>query len=84
VRLVAEKVWHPSQKLTRKRDGSVVLQLVLADLDEVASWVLSFGPSALVLGPPALRQQVAEAAVATASRYTGALRNPERRSKDNG
>lgn len=83
-RLVAEKVWHPSQKLTRKKDGSVVLQLVLADLDEVASWVLSFGPSALVLGPPALRQQVAEAAVATASRYHAVPKPRKKRRSDNG
>jgi len=83
-RLVAEKVWHPSQKLTRKKDGSVVLEFVLADLDEVASWVLSFGPSALVLAPSALRQRVAGAALATASRYQSLANPPRKRSSDNG
>ncbi len=77
-------MWHPSQKLTRKKDGSVVLQLVLADLDEVASWVLSFGPNAMALGPPALRQQVAEAAVATASRYDTGPNPRKKRRSDNG
>jgi len=68
-RLVAEKVWHPSQKLTQKRNGSVVLEMTLSDLDEVARWVLSFGANALVLRPKALRNLVADAATATAHRY---------------
>jgi len=82
-RLVAEKTWHPSQKLTRKKNGDVVLEMTVSDLDEVASWVLSFGPNARVLGPPTLRQQVAEAADATALMYEGPAKTTKERKKGN-
>ena len=68
-RFVAEKLWHPSQKLTHRKDGSVVLEMTVADLDEVAGWVLSFGADAVVLAPPALRDQVGALAGSTALRY---------------
>ncbi|NQT91799.1 MAG: WYL domain-containing protein [Lentisphaerae bacterium] len=79
-RLVAEKIWHPSQKLTRKRDGSVVLEMTLSDLDEVARWVLSFGADALVLRPTDLRDLVATVATATASRYSENTKAKQQRS----
>ena len=70
-RLVAEKLWHPTQKLTHRKDGSVVLEMTLADLDEVAAWTLSFGPAARVLAPAALRQQVAASAQQVVRQYQG-------------
>jgi len=83
-RLVAEKVWHPSQKLAQKRDGSVVLEMTLSDLDEVARWVLAFGADALVLGPKALCCLVADAAAATADRYVQIPRERQKRRKEDG
>jgi len=68
-RLAAEKVWHPTQKLTLGKEGSVILEMTVADLDEAAAWVLSFGPDARVLAPAALRDQVAHTAKETAARY---------------
>jgi len=57
-RLVAEKQWHASQKLTPKKDGSILFEMTVADLDEVLSWVLSFGAMAEVIGPQELRKGV--------------------------
>jgi len=37
-RFTAEEAWHPYQKLTRGKDGSVILEMTLADVDEVAWW----------------------------------------------
>jgi len=68
-RFVDMKVWHPSQKLTHRKDGSVILEMTVADLDEIASWVLSFGPNAIALTPPTLREQIARSADETSSRY---------------
>jgi predicted DNA-binding transcriptional regulator YafY len=76
-RFIAERVWHPSQKLTHRKDGSVILEMTLADLGEVASWVLSFGPTAVVLAPAQLREQVAQAAVRTVARYGGEITGKE-------
>ena len=69
-RLIAEKVWHPSQKLTRKRDGSIVLEMTVAGLDEIASWVLSWGPMAKVLGPVELRNDILQVMKEIACRYS--------------
>ena len=57
-RLVAERRWHRTQKLTTKRDGSVVLEMTVSDLHEVAWWVLSWGRNAKALSPKALRQLI--------------------------
>ena len=40
---VEERVWHPSQKLEPLPDGGVELALEVGGLDELQSWVLSFG-----------------------------------------
>lgn len=57
-RWVKAKTWHPSQKLTEGGDGSLILELTVAGLEEVRNWVLSFGASAEVLEPEELRLQL--------------------------
>lgn len=61
-RLIAERVWHPTQKLTHKADGSVILEMTVSDLHEVAWWTLSWGRNARVLSPPPLVELVSEEA----------------------
>ena len=51
---IRERQWHPTQKLTRQKNGSVILTLDTGGLDEIASWILSWGPQAKALEPPAL------------------------------
>ena len=55
---VAERTWHPSQKLKKEPDGSVVLEVHLDDTHEIKAWALSFGPRATVLEPAAMREEV--------------------------
>ena len=57
-RYVSEHRWHPSQMVEMQADGSLELSLELNTLEEVRSWVLSFGSHALVLDPPELRSQI--------------------------
>ncbi len=66
---VREASWHPSQQLARLEDGGVRMTLRLASLLEFVPWVLSWGQQAVVIGPPELRQQVAEAVRRAAARY---------------
>lgn len=61
VRILEEKRFHPSQRLTPQRDGSLLAEYTLASFEEFRSWILSFGPHAEVLDPPTLRQTVVEA-----------------------
>jgi predicted DNA-binding transcriptional regulator YafY len=58
--LVRERTWHPSQEITRCSDGWVELTMRVAVTVELVSWVCSFGQDARVVGPPKLRQQVAQ------------------------
>lgn len=60
VRFVQEHHWHPSQILTPQRDGSVIAEFHLTALEEIKSWIQSFGANALVLEPETLRQQILE------------------------
>jgi predicted DNA-binding transcriptional regulator YafY len=55
---VEERQWHPSQKLERLPGGALELVLEAGGIDELQSWVLSFGSGALVLEPEALRAAV--------------------------
>lgn len=46
---ICSRRWHSSQKIKRNPDGSVVLTLRVADSEEVASWIRSFGEGVEVL-----------------------------------
>ena len=63
------RVVHRSQRLEMLPGDRVRLQLELADLREVATWVLGFGKSALVIEPMELRDQVRRELSAALSRY---------------
>jgi predicted DNA-binding transcriptional regulator YafY len=55
---VAERTWHPSQRVEPRPGGALELAMEVAGLAEVKSWVLSFGAGAHVLEPEALRREV--------------------------
>ena len=68
-RIVSEKTWHPSQKLTDQPDGSLIAEFLLDDLREVTSWVLSFGAQAWALAPKEFVQEVANELQRAAALY---------------
>lgn len=57
-----DKIWHPSQKITRLRDGRLRLMLQTGDTQELVGWILSFGRGVKVVSPPELRQKVLDEA----------------------
>lgn len=57
-RYVNEHRWHPSQTIRPCEDGGVELSMELNTLEEVRSWILSFGSHAVVLEPLELREQI--------------------------
>jgi predicted DNA-binding transcriptional regulator YafY len=67
--VVAETCWHPSQRLERERDGSLILEVEVPDLDDLARWVLTNGAAAEVLEPEELRTRVRKLAEETAAVY---------------
>jgi predicted DNA-binding transcriptional regulator YafY len=60
---LSERVWHPRQKLTWRRDGRLELAFPVVDLQDILPWVLSLGSHVLVMTPPQLRRMVREQAV---------------------
>jgi predicted DNA-binding transcriptional regulator YafY len=66
---VKERTWHSSQKITAEQDGSIVLEMDVADLDEVKRWLLGFGGSSEVLEPVDLRKRMIEELAQTLQMY---------------
>jgi len=60
---------HPSQVLEERAAGVVRLHMRLAELTEVASWVIGFGDAAKVISPPELVARVRGTLAAAAARY---------------
>lgn len=57
---IEEREWHPSQKLERQSDGSLILTISASHYLEVKKWVLSWGSGAEVLKPKELRMEIQE------------------------
>jgi predicted DNA-binding transcriptional regulator YafY len=71
---VKEAVWHPSQQLEDKADGSLLFTVRVAGMLEITPWILSWGAEAEVIAPPALRMQIGEIAQRLAAAYDAAGR----------
>jgi proteasome accessory factor B len=68
-RYVLERKWHPSQKLTKQRDGTLLAEFRLSCTEEIKSWVLGFGGKAIVLQPEELRDEIAREVRALCAAY---------------
>ncbi|MCU0506509.1 MAG: WYL domain-containing protein, partial [Chloroflexi bacterium] len=66
---VAETVWHPTQRIEPQPDGSIVWSATVSGTLEVRLWILEWGADAEVLGPAALRDDVARSFREAAARY---------------
>ena len=59
-RYVLDAVRHPSEVVTKQRDGSLLARYQVSSTVEIRSWVLGFGANAVILEPESLRQSVAD------------------------
>ena len=66
---VEETTWHPSQKIERATDGSLVWRATVAGTIEIRLWILSWGDNVEVLEPDDLREGVALTHRRAAERY---------------
>jgi predicted DNA-binding transcriptional regulator YafY len=57
---IRERVWHESQTIEEKPDGSLVVRLHVAAGVELRAWVKGFLPHVRVLEPASLRERIAE------------------------
>jgi predicted DNA-binding transcriptional regulator YafY len=68
-RHIKGRVWHASQEIDEKPDGSLHLVLHVCNDWALRSWILGFGPSARVVSPPALVAQIKDEAERVRSLY---------------
>jgi proteasome accessory factor B len=59
---VAEVNWHKTQRIRWDDDGAVYFTCTVDGLDEIAWWVLCYGPEVEVLKPADLRRRIADMA----------------------
>ncbi len=59
---VKDRIWHPSQRVTRLKDGRLRMALEVADTPELVGWILHFGGGVRVVRPDGLRERVREEA----------------------
>ena len=57
-RYIQERQWAQEQKITKRKDGSIVLWMKTSGWYDVQKWVLSFGASARVLEPQHLQDKI--------------------------
>ncbi len=69
-RLVGERVWHASQKISADRRG-LILEMNVGLSPDLRQWILGWGEEAEVLEPSDLRADLTAAAKAVARVYRG-------------
>lgn len=55
---MAEKIWHPSQKITKHKNGMMRMTMTVDGLDEVFWWILSYGSNVKVIRPKELIEKL--------------------------
>lgn len=68
---VEEVAWHRTQRTRRRSDGSLVFEVDVDGIDEIAWWVLGYGDQAVVQEPQALRALIASHAKTLTRYYEG-------------
>jgi predicted DNA-binding transcriptional regulator YafY len=66
---IRESYWHPSQVLENLPDGGIQLKVSLPSLLEITPWIRGWGPEAVVVGPPELRDEIAQSFQRAAANY---------------
>jgi proteasome accessory factor B len=67
--LTSERKWHPSQKMTFRKDGSAEVTMKVGLAPDLEAWIMGWGPRAKVLAPITLRNRIATAMQKAAMQY---------------
>jgi len=55
---ISECSWHPSQKLSKNKDGSLNAEFNVDGLSEIKTWAMGFGENVEVLEPAELKEDI--------------------------
>jgi predicted DNA-binding transcriptional regulator YafY len=78
---IRERVWHESQRIEERPDGSVVLRMSVAPGWELRSWIKGFLPHVRVLAPASLRKEIAADIESAREAFGGATPEARRPAK---
>ena len=67
---VRERVWHESQEIEERLDGSLVLRMEVTPGFELKSWIKGFLPHVRVLEPASLRREIGTELVAAGAMFS--------------
>ncbi|MEX0979269.1 MAG: WYL domain-containing protein [Pirellulales bacterium] len=70
-RNVSEVVWHKTQRVVWRDDGSMDFHVRVAGVREISWWILGYGDQAEVIKPARLRQLIADHAARLVDMYNG-------------
>lgn len=56
--MIAETKRHPTQTVVSQPDGSIIFEVTVSGIVEIASWVMGYGKEAEVLEPESLREYI--------------------------
>lgn len=68
--MIAESRRHPTQCVTMQPDGSIIYEVTVSAVEEIAHWVMGYGKHARVLEPEALREYITDHITAMAGLYS--------------
>jgi len=57
-RYIKERRWARDQKITDRKDGSIIFEMTTSGWWDVKSWVMKYGADARVLEPEGLRREI--------------------------
>lgn len=55
---VEKRIWHPSQRVLKHRDGSITLEMRVHSDESLIRWIVGFGPYVKIKKPQSLKQEV--------------------------
>jgi len=55
---IKERIWHPTQRVSERADGSLQVELTTTGRKELVRWILSWMPEVQVIAPVDLRRRV--------------------------
>lgn len=70
-RNVAEVVWHRTQRIENRPDGSIDFHVDVSGLNEISWWIAGYADQAMVLEPPELRDLLLQRSRNLVARYEG-------------
>ena len=70
-RYAQERIWHPSQAVEPREDGSVAVTMHVCNDGALRSWILSLGPGVRVTAPATLVRRIGDDLEKARGRYHG-------------